>query len=577
MISSGESREQTAKLKKGLKLRDLYLAAISTIFATAWILSPYYAAASAGPASIISWIIGGIFITLIAITWAEVGSVLPLAGGVARYSTYTHGKVAGAINGWANLLSVIVYPALETVALLSFIQAMIMIKFPSSGVTLISSIGTPTYLGVVVALLVVGVLIYINYSGIGKIKGMNLVANIIKLIAMPAAIIFIIAFGLAHGFGHNIVDPSFAPYGYKPILTIIPATGIVFAYLGFRQPIDMAAEAIDAKRHVARAILLAMATSFAIYTLLEVAFVFGLKWNSSAFGTTGVAQGNWLGLSSSQPMATMPMLYVASGLGLFVIAILIALAGLVGPPADAGQYTATSSRILFGMSRDGFIGKTFSKVSERYRIPYFGVIATFIVTAVLLLLGVAGYLVTSIGGAWLALTSIVSSTSVFAYMVGPLSMVIFRKSNPEENKFFKVKFGNIIAPVAFIVAGLMFYWGAGTLFSSSDPYGGYLLVLAILLGLILIFTFKRGNETWKSNIKSSDIKGSIWMIVFLVFTLVILYLGSYQLNVLPVPYDWITIVIGSAIIYVIALKTALPIETIRKTVSELLENPEGGA
>jgi ABC-type transport system involved in cytochrome c biogenesis permease subunit len=121
----------------------------------------------------------------------------------------------------------------------------------------------------------------------------------------------------------------------------------------------------------------------------------------------------------------------------------------------------------------------------------------------------------------------------------------------------------------------MFYWGAGTLFSPSDPYGGYLLVLAILLGLILIFTFKRGNETWKSYIKSSDIKGSIWMIVFLVFTLVILYLGSYQLNVLPIPYDWITMVIGSAIIYVIALKTALPIETIRKTVIELLENPEG--
>ncbi|MEM3829504.1 MAG: APC family permease [Conexivisphaerales archaeon] len=571
MESASNDQTQT-KLKRSLKLRDLYLAAISAIFATAWILSPYFSAAIAGPASIISWVIGGVFITIIAITWAEIGSMLPLSGGVARYLTYTHGKVAGAMMGWANLLTTIVYPALETVALTSFIQALISIYDPRSTIKLISSIGTPTYTGVVVALLVVSLLFVINYTGVRNVKIMNIVANIIKLIAMPAAIIFILAFGLYHGFGSNFVVAGFAPYGYAPVFTIIPATGIVFAYLGFRQPIDMAAEAVNARKDVGRAILLAMATAFAIYTLMEVAFIGGLKWDSASFGTSGVTAGNWIGLTSSLRMATMPILYETVGLGIFVITVLVAAAGLVGPPADAGQYMASTARILYGISRDGFLGKSFSRVHAKYRIPYLGVLITFIVTTVLLLLGVAGYLVTSIGGAWLALVSIVSTTSVFAYMVGPLALIILRKTNPNAERPFKVKYASVVAPLAFIISGLMFYWGAGVLFSSGDPYGGYILIILLLAGVLLFYTRDKASEKTQA-----DLKNSMWIIIFLILNIILLALGSYQLNIIKMPYDWILDIIINIFVYIYAIRSSLSYGTITNTVENLLKIQEGEA
>ena len=57
-------------------------------------------AGRAGPAAIISWVIGGVAILILALTQAELGGMYPVAGGTARFQHYAFGRAAGASFGW---------------------------------------------------------------------------------------------------------------------------------------------------------------------------------------------------------------------------------------------------------------------------------------------------------------------------------------------------------------------------------------------------------------------------------------------------------------------------------------------
>ncbi|WP_075057636.1 APC family permease [Thermogymnomonas acidicola] len=83
--------EQNKLKRGGMRLRDLYFAGLTAVIGSGWLFGSFETASVAGPASIISWIIGGIFILIIALTWSEISTSVPIAGGAARYANYTHG------------------------------------------------------------------------------------------------------------------------------------------------------------------------------------------------------------------------------------------------------------------------------------------------------------------------------------------------------------------------------------------------------------------------------------------------------------------------------------------------------
>jgi amino acid transporter len=59
----------------------------------------------AGPAAIISWIIGFVVIGSIAYNYIEIGTMFPQSGGMSNYAQYTHGSLLGFIAAWANWVS----------------------------------------------------------------------------------------------------------------------------------------------------------------------------------------------------------------------------------------------------------------------------------------------------------------------------------------------------------------------------------------------------------------------------------------------------------------------------------------
>lgn len=562
-INGQHNAVRNPRLKKELRLRDLYFAALTGVVGSGWIYGSYYTAGVVGPASILSWVIGGIFILVIALTWADVSSSYPLSGAGARYIKFSHGSWANAMTGWSAILPAIATPAIESIAIVGVIQA----AFSSTAykVVFVNPSGLPTVLGSVFAILIALLFFYINYIGVRRVANVNSVVSVIKLPILIILIVSLIVAGLAAGLGSNFSLPSFAPYGVSPIFTSIPATGIVFAYLGFRQPIEMAGEAKNPKRDLPIAIILLVITVVFIYTLLQVSFIAGLHWNNAATGTLGVLPGQWFKLTTSLSTSAFPLFYETLGLGLTPIAVIVVIGGVIGPAADTSQYYASTARILFGMSREGYFGNNSSiaKVETKHHVPLVGLLITLAVTIALIILGFAGYIISSVGGFWVALTAIITTTLVFAYTSSSITLPIFRRFRREDDKSFKLKGYKIVAPIAFILSSLLVYWGAGSLISSTDPYGGYVLVIIMIAGSFAYFT--------KAERKKEDIRSGLWMFVYLLSFLPLLYLGEYGTNLLKVPYDWMLVIVLAIIFFAWSQLSALPDSRIKE---ELLNAEE---
>ncbi len=94
---------------------------------------------SAGPGSVLAWLLGGIFYFFIGLTYAELVTTYPEAGGPSRYALYTHGWFTNMINSMADLIWYIFIPPIEAFAVVDGLS----VFYPS----LVTSSGAPTLLG----------------------------------------------------------------------------------------------------------------------------------------------------------------------------------------------------------------------------------------------------------------------------------------------------------------------------------------------------------------------------------------------------------------------------------------------
>ncbi|MGC9179723.1 MAG: amino acid permease [Vulcanisaeta sp.] len=94
MPSSGnEQSGQSVGLRKELSLLELTIIGLVGAVGTGILFSAPQMMVMSGPAVILEWILGGIFYFIISLTYMEMGTLYPEAGGPARYAYYTHGPV----------------------------------------------------------------------------------------------------------------------------------------------------------------------------------------------------------------------------------------------------------------------------------------------------------------------------------------------------------------------------------------------------------------------------------------------------------------------------------------------------
>ena len=70
--------------------------ALSSLIGSGWLFGSGAAARVAGPAAVISWIIGAVIMILIAFNYVELGTMFPESGGMSRFAQYSHGQIGRA-------------------------------------------------------------------------------------------------------------------------------------------------------------------------------------------------------------------------------------------------------------------------------------------------------------------------------------------------------------------------------------------------------------------------------------------------------------------------------------------------
>src|SRR5476649_1466321 len=97
---------------------SLLLLSINGMVGSAWLFAPLYAAKIAGPAAIIAWLIGGIATVVIALTFAELSVMFPVAGGTAQIPQLSHGTFTSFIMSWVAWLAALTMAPIEVQAIL---------------------------------------------------------------------------------------------------------------------------------------------------------------------------------------------------------------------------------------------------------------------------------------------------------------------------------------------------------------------------------------------------------------------------------------------------------------------------
>jgi amino acid transporter len=526
-------------LKRHVGVVGLLFASVGSIIGSGWLFGALDAAVTAGPAAIISWALGGLMILMIALVYAELGTMFPLSGGVVRYPHLSFGSFASYTSGWITWVAVATTAPIEVEAALQYGT-----KYaPFTAEHCVSVCGsdapeivhTLTALGYAVAVVLMAVFVVVNYYGIRWFARIN---NVLVWWKLGVILLVIAAFLFTAYHGENFTSHGFKPSGWHGVFTAISTSGVVFSYLGFRQGIELAGETDNPKRNVPIAVVGSVLITGLIYIALQFAFIGALD--------PGLLDKGWASLSFTNDFG--PLAALATLLGLGWLAVVLYADAIVSPGDTGLIYTTITSRISYAMARNGNAPQSLAKVTDR-GVPMVSLIVTFVV----------GLIVFLPFPSWQQLVGFITSATVLSFASGPLVLAALRKQVPDEPRPFKVPGGHAIPLLAFFCSNLIIYW--------SGWLVNWKLFIAVALGLVLLAVF---HATGRVTAPRLDFKaGASWLLPWLGGLALISYLGDFPDQVegagnrglLDFGTSTVVIAVFSALVYAIALKTRLSDES----------------
>ncbi len=333
-----DTKNPPAKLRRELSLLDLTMTAIGGLVGSGWLFASMTAATIAGPAAILSWVIGAFGVIVLGLSFAELAGMLPEAGGIIRYPRYTHGRLVSYLIGWAAIISWAGIPPIEAEAVLQYSSSYVHGLYNNVS-------GSLTNAGFGVAVLLVAFFFMINYLGVKLYARINTPMTFIKSAAPLLTIVAFLVVGF-HPANFTHATGGFMPYGWGGVFSAISLGGIIFAYTGFRPMMDLAGEAKNPQRDIPRAFIIAMIGTGVLYMFLQVVFIGGVPAHALAKG--------WSALSYASPYANL-----AFAMNLSWVAIILYGDAILSPFGTGLVYAAGTPRGVLGFAKNGYFPKTF--------------------------------------------------------------------------------------------------------------------------------------------------------------------------------------------------------------------------
>ncbi|KAF9423034.1 Cationic amino acid transporter-1 [Entomortierella beljakovae] len=396
------------------------------------------AATQTGPSVTIAFILGGIVSGIAALSYAEMASMIPVAGSAYTYAYATVGELPAWIIGWNLMLEYMIGAATVSVGFSSYFVAFMNDAFSVrlSGKWTNAPIiwddesitrsgdyfNTPAF----IISIVVSIIIYFGIHSTARINNVLVVFKILVLTIM----IFAMIPSIKNENYHPYIPPNTGTYGQFGVSGLLQgSTSVFFSYIGFDSISTTAQEAKEPQVNLPIGIMMTLVISATIYIALSAV-------------TVGVASYTVMGggspLVDVVRMTNMRWLVVLTELGALAATSSVILVLLISQP-----------RVFYAMSNDGLIPRFFGKVHPKYKTPYVSTVISGSICAIcgaLLPIGVLGDM-SSVG-------------TIFAFFVVNTGVIILRYTRKTVPRRFKVPGGPFLLPGIGAASSLLLLQGA---------------------------------------------------------------------------------------------------------------------
>jgi amino acid transporter len=531
--------ESAPNLRREIGTVGLLFAGVGSIIGSGWLFGALNAAQIAGPAAVLSWLIGAILILIIGLCFAELGAMFPISGGVIRFPHLSFGSFASYTMGWINWVAAATVAPIEVEGALQY--ATRYAHFTTAHQHNGETVHTLTALGYAVAVVAMAFFVVVNYIGVRWFARVNNVAVWWKLAVIT---LVVIAFLLTKFSGSNFTSHGFAPDGVHGILTAIATGGIVFSFLGFRQGVELAGETRNPKRNVPIAVIGSVLLTGVIYVLLQVAFIGAVNPHDLGHG--------WAALSFTNDFG--PLAAIASAIGLGWLATVLYVDAIISP-ADTGLvYTTVTGRITYAMARNHNAPKSLGNTTSR-GVPLISLFVTFVV----------GLIVFLPFPSWQQLVGFITSATVLSFGSGPVVLAALRRELPDHPRPFRLPGRDVLPFLAFYASNLIVYWAGWET--------NWKLFVTVALGFVLLAAL----HLWGKDMPALQWRaGATWILPWLAGLCLISYLGDYPDkskhvgNTATIGFGsgFLVILVLTALVWFLALRVRLPREVVEENVKE---------
>jgi amino acid transporter len=441
--------EDNNSFQRVLGRTDVLTLAFGTMIGWGWVvLSGLWTSEAGMIGSLIAFSIGALVCIFVGLTYAELTVALPLAGGEMVYAYRAMGQGMAWLIGWAISFAYIGVAAWEGIALATAIDYILPIPkvWHLWDVAGYSVYGSWSVVGIAGAL----ILLLLNYFGARPAAIFQVMSTSFLFLV---GLVFLFG-GIAFGNPAYIFATEISAKGVIAVLLMVPSM-----FVGF-DVIPQSAEEMNLPlRHIAKVFIISIIMAAGWYFMIIIGISISAPPEVRNAGIVPAADA-------------MAYCYGSGVFGNIMI-----LGGICGIMTSWNGFIVGSTRVIFAMGRAKMLPPCFGRLHRKYKTP----------SGAILLVGgicVAAPLLGQNALVWFVNTS--AFGSVLSYLLVAVSFLVLRKTEPELERPFRVKYGKWVASVVllFCISFLIFYIPLGGV---DLKWPGEWMLIALWAGIGICF------------------------------------------------------------------------------------------
>jgi basic amino acid/polyamine antiporter, APA family len=464
--------EEKNQLIRGLTLTDTTALVIGTVIGTGVFLKTAPMAQSVGSPTLVmaAWVAAGLLSLAGALTYAELGAMMPHAGGEYVYLRHSYGEAAAFLFGWQRFIvagsaSIAALGAGFAVFLSAFLplnQVWAERKFTLIGQTINWQFGSKQLVAVA-AILLLSALNCLTVAFGGKVQSALTVLKIAGIVVVIGGVFF---FAPSVTWS-NLATPSGTPEWSGFAAFGIAMLAALWAYDGWNNMPMAAGEVKNPGRNIPRALIWGMVVILLIYCLANLAYFYALPFGE-VMTSNSTAYPNALSAASKAARS-----FLGESGGRFV-----ALAFVVSALGALNGSILSNARVPYAMARDGVFFASHARLSNTTRVPVIAIMIQSVWSCVL-----------ALSGTYDQLTDCLLFASWIFYGLCASSVFVLRRKAPDKDRPYKT-LGYPVMPVVFVLVATWLV--INTLVNKRVESVTGLVLIALGLPLYFYFKARRG-------------------------------------------------------------------------------------